>query len=80
MQGRLGGVGAGVAAVLAVTRSARACCCCLVFVCAGLMTMCWASDPLVRPNFTTVTQRLESMLANLMQDDAEAQARFVSDL
>jgi hypothetical protein len=47
---------------------------------AGLMTSCWAPDPLVRPSFTTVTQQLEVMLSKLMQDDAEAQARFVSDL
>jgi hypothetical protein len=52
----------------------------LICVHAGLMTSCWAADPLVRPSFTTVTQQLEVMLSKLMQDNAEAQARFVSDL
>lgn len=47
---------------------------------AELVTQCWAADPLMRPAFTTVMQRLEGMLATLMQDQAEAHERFVSDL
>jgi hypothetical protein len=34
----------------------------------------------MRPAFTTVMQRLEGMLATLVQDQAEAHERFVSDL
>lgn len=47
---------------------------------AELVTQCWAADPLLRPAFTTVMQRLESMLATLVQNEAEAHERFVSDL
>lgn len=47
---------------------------------AELVTQCWAPDPLMRPAFTTVMQRLEGMLAALVQDEAEAHERFVSDL
>lgn len=52
----------------------------LLVVCAELMQQCWASEPLSRPPFTGVMQRLEEMLSHLTQDDTEAQARFVADL
>ena len=35
---------------------------------------------MARPPFMAVKQSLEDMLASLMQDEAEAQERFVSDL
>jgi hypothetical protein len=47
---------------------------------AELVTQCWAADPLTRPSFTTVMLRLDDMLAALMQDEAEAHERYVSDL
>jgi hypothetical protein len=52
--------------------------CCADF--AELVTQCWAADPLTRPSFTTVMQRLDVMLAALMQDEIEAHERYVSDL
>jgi hypothetical protein len=47
---------------------------------AELVQQCWAPDPLTRPSFTTVKQRLDGMLSSLLQDEAEAHERFVSDL
>jgi len=45
-----------------------------------LVTQCWAADPLARPPFTTVKDKLEALLSSFIQDEAEAQERFVADL
>lgn len=57
-------------------------CCSVPVVCAHseLVTQCWAADPLARPPFTTVKDKLEALLSSFVQDEAEAQERFVSDL
>jgi hypothetical protein len=44
------------------------------------MQQCWAADPIARPLFAAIQQRLELMLASLLQDEAEAQERFICDL
>lgn len=47
---------------------------------AELMQQCWAADPMARPTFAAVHQRLTDMLAALVSSEQEAQARFVADL
>lgn len=47
---------------------------------ATLMTECWSADPFRRPAFDAVEARLREMLDRTVQDEREAQDRFVSDL
>lgn len=47
---------------------------------AAIMTECWAADPFRRPTFDIVQNRLKEMLDKVVQNEKEAQDRFVSDL
>lgn len=47
---------------------------------AALMKSCWSCDPFQRPTFAVIKGELEAMLAEIVQGEQDAQARFVSDL
>jgi len=47
---------------------------------AALMTAAWAQDPFARPTFAEIQRRLKGMLDGIVQEEADAADRFVSDL